>query len=268
MNRKITRLTVLVFIIAGIVVAIYYSIQYDISCNRNFTTMLSGLWSALATVVLGIIALWQNNQYKKLSDKTSGETIRLQHDLKDLTEKQEQALLTLKHIEDIKYQPMLEKWNITYFGFSFKSLSDCIKEYRCSIQYNYFNMINPEGYSKVSEVPQYNTFGFLIKNVGEKTIRNFRLGINFDTKKYFAFTTFGCDIEPGHFTLVLLINIKKFEGNEQFFELCFLMQNLLGEDFSYNLNLVIGFDERPFASFNGGDIEGIIVPEKGDRNNG
>lgn len=69
MIRKITQLTVLVFMIAGIVVAIYYSIQYDISCNGNFTTILSGLWSAFATIVLGIIALWQNSQYKKLSDE-------------------------------------------------------------------------------------------------------------------------------------------------------------------------------------------------------
>lgn len=31
--------------------------------------MISGLWSALATVVLGGIAFWQNKRYKELSDE-------------------------------------------------------------------------------------------------------------------------------------------------------------------------------------------------------
>lgn len=37
--------------------------------NANLVSMISGLWSAVATVVLGLIAVWQNKRYKQLSDK-------------------------------------------------------------------------------------------------------------------------------------------------------------------------------------------------------
>ena len=37
--------------------------------NGNFVSMLSGLWSAAATVVLGVVAFMQNSRYKELSDK-------------------------------------------------------------------------------------------------------------------------------------------------------------------------------------------------------
>ena len=43
-----------------------------ILCHRwdsNLVSMISGLWSALATVVLGGIAFWQNKRYKELSDE-------------------------------------------------------------------------------------------------------------------------------------------------------------------------------------------------------
>lgn len=39
------------------------------SWNSNFVSMLSGLWSAVATVVLGLVAFKQNCRYKELSDK-------------------------------------------------------------------------------------------------------------------------------------------------------------------------------------------------------
>ena len=37
--------------------------------NPNFVSMLSGIISAMATIILGIIAMWQNKQYKEMSDK-------------------------------------------------------------------------------------------------------------------------------------------------------------------------------------------------------
>ena len=37
--------------------------------NPNFVSMLSGLWSGIATVALGAIAYWQNKRYKEMSDR-------------------------------------------------------------------------------------------------------------------------------------------------------------------------------------------------------
>lgn len=37
--------------------------------NSNLVSMISGLWSAVATVILGAIAVWQNKRYKQLSDE-------------------------------------------------------------------------------------------------------------------------------------------------------------------------------------------------------
>lgn len=44
------------------------SLYYDYCCNQNCVTIISGLWSALATAAIGGVAYWQNKQYKKLSD--------------------------------------------------------------------------------------------------------------------------------------------------------------------------------------------------------
>lgn len=248
-----------------IVVAVCSSIKYDISCNNNFVTMLSGLWSAFATVVLGFIAIWQNRQYKKLSDKTSIETTALQHEIKELTEKSQQALSTLKKIENSRYQPMLEIWNINIFGFAKESYKEYTRKYNCVPQANYFNG-HPDIYSKnIGEtLSQYNSFGFLIKNIGEKTIRSLSAAYEMDQSNYYSFTAFSCDIDPGAFAFVLLINIENFENNEQEIQLQFNMQNLIGESYSFPLNLHFYYDEyekTPGVVYNGGDMNVVIIPD-------
>jgi hypothetical protein len=252
-------------VLTGIPIAIYYSIQYDISRHGDFVTMLSGLWSALATVILGIIALWQNRQYKKLSDKTSNETTTLQHDIKELTEKSQQALSTLKGIENSRYQPMLEIWNDNIFGFAKGTYKDYMKKRNCVPQANYFN-VDPDVYTNNTgeTVSQYNTFGFFIKNIGEKTIRNFCSNYETNSSEDYSFATFSCDINPGEFAFVLLINIEKFENNEQDIQLQFNMQNLINESYSFPLNLNFYYNEHeknPGVAYNGGDIDRVIIPD-------
>ena len=66
MKKKIFNIIAIIIVVFLAVLSCYYD-----SCNNgqhSFATMLSGLWSAAATVVLGFIAVWQNMQYKKLSD--------------------------------------------------------------------------------------------------------------------------------------------------------------------------------------------------------
>jgi len=47
----------------------YLSAIYDIREHGNWITVLSGFWSAAATIFLGGIAIWQSRLYKKENDK-------------------------------------------------------------------------------------------------------------------------------------------------------------------------------------------------------
>ena len=47
------------------------SLYYDYCCNQNCVTIISGLWSALATAAIGGVAYWQNKCYKQLTDEAN-----------------------------------------------------------------------------------------------------------------------------------------------------------------------------------------------------
>ena len=47
------------------------SLIYDYCYNGNCVTIISGLWSAVATAAIGGIAYWQNKRYKQLTDETN-----------------------------------------------------------------------------------------------------------------------------------------------------------------------------------------------------
>lgn len=59
------QIVVAIIVSLGLAVA---SLIYDFHSNENCVTIISGLWSALATAAIGGVAYWQNKQYKKLSD--------------------------------------------------------------------------------------------------------------------------------------------------------------------------------------------------------
>ena len=47
------------------------SLIYDFHKNGNCVTIISGLWSAVATAAIGGIAYWQNKRYKQLADEAN-----------------------------------------------------------------------------------------------------------------------------------------------------------------------------------------------------
>lgn len=55
----------------ALAVAAVASLVYDYCSNGNCVTTISGLWSALATIAVGLIAFWQSRRYKELSDETN-----------------------------------------------------------------------------------------------------------------------------------------------------------------------------------------------------
>ena len=64
----VKRYGYIVAVVAIIIMAVYCCINAK-SWNPNLVSMVSGLWSAVATFVVGIIAYWQSKRYKELSDK-------------------------------------------------------------------------------------------------------------------------------------------------------------------------------------------------------
>lgn len=69
--RFIRKIVLPIIIIFGILVTIILSFFYDYQISGNVLTILSAMWSAAATALLGGIAYWQNKRYKELSDKYS-----------------------------------------------------------------------------------------------------------------------------------------------------------------------------------------------------
>ena len=70
---RIKEIICITLIIVAVIIAVIGCAAYccvNAKCwNSNFVSMISGLWSAVATLAVGIIAYWQNRQYKKLSDR-------------------------------------------------------------------------------------------------------------------------------------------------------------------------------------------------------
>ena len=61
----------IVWIFGGLIITLGLVFPFCfVSCmNPNLATLISGIWSALATVTLGLIALWQNKRYKEYTDR-------------------------------------------------------------------------------------------------------------------------------------------------------------------------------------------------------
>ncbi len=62
------------------------------TCGANIFTAISGWVSGIATIVLGLIAVWQNRKYKEANDKFSAEQKNILKDQKDLLKEQGEIL--------------------------------------------------------------------------------------------------------------------------------------------------------------------------------
>lgn len=81
MKHRVIYFVLFAILIIGCLIAcicnIVYSVKFTESQYTNVFTALGGWVSGISTIVLGIIAVWQNKQYKRQSDKD-----RLLNDLK------------------------------------------------------------------------------------------------------------------------------------------------------------------------------------------
>jgi len=129
---------------------------------------------AIATAVLGIIAVNQSRKYKILSDKALLDTSKTQNEIKYLNKKTTDAIETLMRIEKVKYSPEIHNEGITIYGNYSSILNEYVK-LKYPFQMNYIALSHNESMnvSIAKLAKKYNTYNFIIRNEGEKTIRNF-----------------------------------------------------------------------------------------------
>lgn len=66
--KKSHKILIIVFVFALMITNVIFAIIFMGSDGANIFTAISGWISGIATIVLGLIAFWQNKQYKKQND--------------------------------------------------------------------------------------------------------------------------------------------------------------------------------------------------------
>ena len=238
-------LLILAFILLAVAGAIL-SIMYDIANNNNAVTMLAGLWSAVATVFLGGIAIWQNKRYKEMSDKKSYESEKMQEEIRALTRETMIAIDQLRKIEIAKLYPNIETMPSYYLGMTKKTLKEALKSNDVK-QLTIMNSACGEApdTSIESYFEKYNSFSFVIKNIGESTIKEFNTCmIKISGENLNPLFFFGCDISPGQSALISIIDFPQYTNGKNYdIEMKFKLQNALLEKFYLDLDIIIVFDK-------------------------
>lgn len=221
---------------------------------------------AIGTTILGIIAIWQNKKYKELSDKSSEESSIIQKELKDLSKKTMDAIETLKRIELLKYYPSIERIPDIWCGITKK---DYIKQFKNKNYVIQSNIINPEDTNDlnfpISELfDKYNTYLFIIKNIGEKAIRNFNCNnLLINGKQPDFVVNYECDIESGKCATIAILNFPQFKKNETIeLNMRFKFKNLVMDDYYIDTEIFITFQEEAPESY----VTKFTFPEKSNKN--
>lgn len=195
---------------------------------------------AIGTVILGIIALYQNKKYKDLSDTTEEKLLTLQTEIKTLTEKNVALIELNSKIERAKYFPIFTNIHHSYWNMSEKNAKNSFDFDNDTFVFSYKN-INPEEIpaSKIDIFNQYHTFVYTLKNDGERAIRNFSctsVTQNEQLHEHGFWFCQTCDIEPG--AILRCVYVTQFDlaeqsknGEIESLSFRYEMENVIGEHF-------------------------------------
>ncbi|QUH25546.1 hypothetical protein [Serpentinicella alkaliphila] len=230
---------------------------FPFNMSINFTEevwfgFIASYIGALGTIALGIIALWQNKRYKELSEKSSHDAALIQKDLKSLSLETMEAIEILKRIELAKYYPLIERIPYTSYGTTKAVIESLIESEDDVIQINYLNVDMTDLTEPISElVEKYNSYYFIVRNISEKTIRNFTctevtingIGPSFRVSS-------NCDIPPGKNAIILISDFPRFlEGEVIELEMKFTLNNLVMERYYIETHTIISFDNEGPSSY-------------------
>lgn len=228
-----------------IIIAVISFIHCD-SYTSNQATMISGLWSAFATVILGGIAVWQNMRYKIQSDIASENTEKMQLEIKELNKNSLAAIETLTNIEKIKYFPMIEKLNYNAFAFNKETFLNEFPSSNYVFQVNLYNVLQEDISLPVEElVEKYNSYSFIIKNTSEKHIRDFNCrNLKMENNEFYSIVNRSCDISPGECAVVTIVGMPEYEkGKNIDVYMNFVYKNLIMDLYIIEYSFTIIFED-------------------------
>ncbi|MCM1045314.1 MAG: hypothetical protein NC417_07375 [Candidatus Gastranaerophilales bacterium] len=199
---------------------------------------------AIGTVILGIIALYQNKKYKELSDKSETNLLNLQNDIRELNRKSVELIEINTRIEQAKYFPVFREGHRYFWDARQEDLEDFSvgNVFQIAVKKeDNFNIEEP--IEKVIE--NYHTFTFFLTNNGEKVIRNFHCKeakVN-GKSEMGAWYFYNCDIESGATACVMYATkidlVKEIrKGNISTIEFEYGMENLIGESLHMDIQIV------------------------------
>ena len=230
-----------------------FPFNLSISFSREtWFGFIASYLGAIGTIILGIIAIWQNKRYKELADKSSQESELIQQEVKGLSKKTMEAIEALKRIELAKYYPSIEKMPCYYHGITKEYFMEQFESEEYTIQSNFISLKDcNDVILPISElVDKYNTYLFIVKNVGEKAIRKFncnQLLINGIQPNFVVNNE--CDILPGKYAVIAVLNFPEFKKNEIIeLKMRFVFKNLVMENYYIEIEIIITFDEETPSS--------------------
>lgn len=252
---------IVLFIIPVITEYILFNFKIPFNISSKFSediwfNFIASYLGTIGTIMLSIIALYQNKKYKELSDESEKKFLELQAEIKELNKKNVELIEINTKIEKAKYYPQLSDlgyyyWNIS--GNQFDKILDINNKFQITIKQEGEVDID----RKVSEIyNDYNSLTFILKNEGEKSIRNFNCnGVRINKQHTMGFWTYtACDIKPGESIYVLYATkedlqekVKNDEIKQIDFE--YTMENVLGESFSMNINIFFYDIEENIVKF-------------------
>lgn len=214
--------------------------------KETWFSFIASYLGAVGTIVLGCIALYQNRNYKKLSDSYEEQLMVLQKEIKELTEKSVALIELNTKLEQAKYHPSFTDvgyccWNISEPDKSFDLINDT---FQCT-----FNTCDPY----VIKLPiedvfkDYYTFVYTLKNDNEHVIRNFHCNSVTTKGQDCRLSTDNlivqeCDIEPG--AILRCIYATKYNladlcsnGNSESLIFSYQMENTLGEQYEMTADI-------------------------------
>lgn len=266
--RIMIKIIIIIFIIIAIIcipILIEYYIRnpeitlfnfYTIFSKESWFEFIASYLGTIGTIVLGIIALYQNKKYKELSDQTETQFEEFQKDIKELVQTSNSLIKINTKIEETVYYPILNINQDIYIN----------KPQDNNIELDYDNetfivgIINsmdngimslPQKAFYKQVIDKYYTLIYDLTNDGEKTIISFvfkSVVIN-DVKKVGTLYSRGTNINPGKSAHIVIaypesVNNKIEENEINSLDLFFTMNNVLGESFTFHNHIMFYRDEE------------------------
>ena len=105
--KKSHKILIITFVFALMITNVIFAIIFMGSDGANIFTAISGWISGIATIVLGLIAFWQNQQYKKQNDAYQEKIDKQNNDI--LLMYRKQNVISKINAEQIRFSEELSK---------------------------------------------------------------------------------------------------------------------------------------------------------------